>query len=121
MKQKLDFYRDKLPRILEAVTDHFLKVIPETGLFQPYTISFDVPDLYVKKGALIFETDRRSARTLRRVSVAVMFPDDSGRRMSHYLYSGTNREVADWLLAPERSGELKHELEELSRAVHAHD
>ena len=121
MKQKMDFYRAKLPRILEAVTDHFLKVIPETGLFQPYTISFDVPDLYVKKGALIFETDRQSVRTLRRVSVAVMFPDDSGRQMLHYLYSGTNREVADWLLAPERSGELKHELEELSRAVHVHD
>lgn len=121
MKQTINFYSEKLPHILEAVTDHFLKVIPETGLFQPYTISFDVPDLYVKKGALVFETDRRGARTLRRVSVAVMFPDNSGRRMSHYLYSGTNREVADWLLAPERSGELKKELEELSRAVRVHD
>ena len=117
----MEFNTEKLPLLLQAIAEYAEKIIPESGLFDSCTINFKVPDLYVKEAGFRFQTDHKDRICQRRVSLVVLFPDDSGRQMSHDLFSGTKGEILDWLRSSERPAEIVQELVRLNESVKNHD
>ena len=114
-------FSESLSRILPAIANRIEEKMPEMGKFSPMPYYFDVKAKYIKECVITFDYDSQRFPEGRIVQFGGLFPDGSGRRLSHYVFWGTKKERLQYLRAPERVEEFLKTVQQLDQAIKIHD
>lgn len=111
-KQKLDIL---IPKGLRLLAERTEKEVPDSGRFTPISVSFDYPGSNYA-AYLRVEPSARGDGTERCLR-SFMKESGSDKAVSHYLYTGTKKQLLTWLKDKSREKELRKSYAELKESV----
>ncbi len=122
MTENMTEFKTKLEKILINVAKGFDDYIPETGKTRGAVLYFETPCEWAK--VCFFDVSRTSDKTLpdvRVLSFGAKFPDDSGRKMSNYVFKGSKADMLEYIKSSECLSETLKAIEEFDEKIRIHD